>query len=88
MTDKEIRGSIACRMSGGPLDGATYGDLPRPGEFTENARLSIPLAQPAESAPHAVYVCTRLGGPDDVWEFQYVKTIYPGLPVGTKVVFK
>ncbi|MFP1602971.1 hypothetical protein ACLD0U_09815 [Microbacterium sp. 2216-1] len=87
MAERKITGSIRCCLSGGPLDGARYGDVPNPGHAVKGARLSIPLSQPAETAAHAVYICPAPGSPDDTWEFLYAKTVYPGLPVGTKASF-
>lgn len=43
MAEKKIRGSIRCTLTGGPLDGACYRDLPNPGDQPASARLSIPL---------------------------------------------
>lgn len=85
---KKIRGSIPCRLSGGPLDGAMYGDLPDTGKPQTGARLSIPLSQPHEDAPRAIYVCPDPAEPGEPWTFHYYKTVYPGLPVGTEVRFK
>lgn len=87
MSEKNIRGSIHCLLTGGPLDGAHYGDVPNPGHPVEKAKLTIPLSQPAEMAPQAVYVCIRPGAPDEVWCYDYVKTIPPVLPVGTQASF-
>lgn len=87
MAEKKIKGSIHCVLKGGPLDGAHYGDVPNPGDKPGIARLSIPLSQPAETSIRALYVCTSPGAPEDVWQFSYVKTVLPGLPVGTQASF-
>lgn len=87
MSEKKISGSIRCALSGGPLDGAQYGDVPNPGEAVNGARLSIPLSQPAETSVRAIYICNAPGTPDDVWNFAYAKLVYPGLPVGTQATF-
>lgn len=84
----KIQGSIRCRLVGGPLDGAHYGDLPYPGKVPGGARLSIPLTAPPETSIRAVYQCVTPGGPKDVWEFALVKTVFPELPVGTEVSFR
>lgn len=87
MTEKKIRGSIRCSLSGGPLDGARYGDVPNPGHEVNGARMSIPLSQPAETSARAVYICESPGKTDEVWKFTYSKTVLPGLPVGTEASF-
>lgn len=92
MSEKKIRGSIQCALSGGPLsggplDGAHYGDVPNPGKAVGGARLSIPLSQPAETSIRAVYICSEPGSPDEVWNYTYAKLVYPGLPFGTEAAF-
>ncbi|WP_193597595.1 hypothetical protein [Microbacterium sp. YJN-G] len=87
MAEKKIRGSIRCTLTGGPLDGACYRDLPNPGDQPASARLSIPLSQPAEASVRALHVCEHPGAPDDVWQFSYVRTVFPELPVGTQASF-
>lgn len=87
MTKKGIRGSIRIALSGGPLDGAQYGDLPDPGRPAKFACVSIPLSQPADTALRALYVCHAPGTPDDVWRFTFHKTVFPKLPVGTEANF-
>lgn len=88
MATGKIQGSIRCRLVGGPLDGAHYGDLPDPGRTPSGAHLSIPLATPPETSIRAIYLCVSPGGPNDIWEFMYAKTVFPGLPVGTEVSFR
>ncbi|WP_417555676.1 hypothetical protein [Microbacterium sp.] len=88
MSEKSMCGSIRAALSGGPLDGAQYGDLPDVGAPKTSVRLSIPLTQPAESAARAVYICRRPGKPEDVWQFEYDKTVLPEFPTGTSVSFK
>lgn len=83
-----IRGTIHCSLTGGPLDGMHYGDLPDPGPTVKTARLSIPLAQPAENSPRALYACSRPSTPDEVWAFEYIGTKLPDLPVGSKASFR
>jgi len=90
MTEKRIQGSIHCLLVGGPLDGARYGDVPDPGHSVERAKLTIPLSQPAETSSRAVYLCDRPRSPDEVWQFTYVSTVLPTLPVlpvGTQASF-
>ena len=82
-----IHGTVRCVLIGGPLDGARYGDVPDPGQTVTQAKLAIPLSQPAEKSPRAVYVCERPGSVDDVWQFTYLSTILPGLPIGTQASF-
>lgn len=92
-----VKGTVPCQLFGGPLDGARYGDLPDTGGPYTNAWLSLPLGEPADTTPRAVYTCRGDAPVGGLWQFFYVRTEYPELealglsaslpetPVGTSV---
>lgn len=70
----EIKGTIPCELFGGPLDGAAYGDLPDTGAPLTGWTLSVPLRQPSETSPFAVYVCHGDVPVHGRWQFFYDHT--------------
>ena len=72
-----IKGTIPCELFGGPLDGRKYGDLPDTGHPYTNTELSLPLAQPADASPRAIYVCRGNAQVHGLWQFFYERTDYP-----------
>lgn len=72
-----IKGTIPCELFGGPLDGAKYGDLPDiDGPYT-GVTLTLPLGQPADANPNAIYTCHGTTPVDRLWQFFYERTDYP-----------
>lgn len=85
MTGDNIKGTIPCQLFGGPLDGAAYADLPDTGGPLTGFTLSVPLEQPHETSPHAVYIC-RGGAPvHGRWQFFYHHTEPASVPVRDEV---
>ena len=74
-----MKGTIPCQLFGGPLDGAKYGDLPDTGGPYTGAALSIPLVEPAETSPRAVYTCHGDAPVAGLWQFFYERTDFPEL---------
>ncbi|MBD7956401.1 hypothetical protein H9651_01980 [Microbacterium sp. Sa4CUA7] len=72
-----VTGTIPCELFGGPLDGAKYGDLPDLGGSYTNASLALPLGQPAEEHPRALYTCRGAVPVNGLWQFFYERTEYP-----------
>ncbi|WP_347978208.1 hypothetical protein [Microbacterium sp. ProA8] len=72
--NESIEGRVLCQLFGGPLDGASYGDLPDLGGPYTGASLTIPLGQPAASHPSAVYTCTGDSPVQGKWQFFYLRT--------------
>lgn len=74
-----VKGTIPCQLFGGPLDGATYGDLPDTGGPYTGATLSLPLGEPAATSPRALYTCHGEAPVAGLWQFFYERTEYPEL---------
>lgn len=77
MMSDVIKGTVPCHLFGGPLDGAKYGDLPDIGSPYTNASLAVPLGQPADEHPRAVYTCHGAAPVNGLWQFFYERTEYP-----------
>lgn len=82
----EIKGTVPCQLFGGPLDGAKYGDLPHIGKPFTNSSLSLPLGQPADEHPHAVYTCHGSAPVNGMWQFFYERTEYAAVDEVTQKI--
>lgn len=74
-----VKGTIPCQLFGGPLDGAKYADLPDTGGPLTGAMLKLPLGEPAETSPRAVYTCRGDAPVAGLWQFFYERTEYPNI---------
>jgi hypothetical protein len=82
----EIKWTIPCQLFGGPLDGAKYGDLPDLGGPFTNSSLTLPLGQPADEHPQAVYTCRGSAPVNGMWQFFYERTEYPLVDEATRAL--